>query len=153
MHIVSIDKMPINFKSPTQPASEKVAASEDKEVKAGDSEDTKKSGSDTVHISMEGMKKLDEESKSDTEHLPQHIKQMIEAIENIIKMIEQAEEVLAKAKEENYPDEETKRQVIEGHQNQVSSLQQAKNDAITNLIDAMKEAGISEPGIISDLMG
>lgn len=153
MHIASIDKMPINFKSPTQPASEKVAASEDKEVKAGDSEDAKKSGSDTVHISMEGMKKLDEESKSDTEHLPQHIKQMIEAIENIIKMIEQAEEVLAKAKEENYPDEETKRQVIEGHQNQVSSLQQAKNDAITNLIDAMKEAGISEPGIIADLMG
>ena len=65
MHIASIDKMPINFKSPTQPASEKAAVSEDKEVKAGDSEDTKKSGSDTVHISMEGMKKLDEESKSD----------------------------------------------------------------------------------------
>ena len=51
-----------------------------------------------------------------------------------------------------YQDEETKREVIEVHQGQVNSLEQARFGALQMLQEAMKEAGISEPGIIAELM-
>ncbi|RXE93305.1 hypothetical protein D9981_20905 [Pseudoalteromonas phenolica O-BC30] len=97
-------------------------------------------------------KKLQEESEDPKDKLPPHIKEMIKAIERLIEMIEAAEEALAEAKEASYPDDDTKRDVLDMHQNQINSLEFARHDAIKGLQEAMKEAGISEPGIIAELM-
>ncbi|MFY8300226.1 hypothetical protein AAEU28_15765 [Pseudoalteromonas sp. SS15] len=114
--------------------------------------DAEQSEDDNVTISMAGFKKLKEESEDPKDKLPSHIKEMIKAIERLIEMIEAAEEALAKAKKADYPDDDTKRDVLEMHQNQINSLEFARNDAINGLMEAMKEAGISEPGIIIELM-
>jgi len=113
---------------------------------------TEEERNDTLHISMEGLKKFEDEKETARDKLPSHIKSMIEAIEKLIDMIEQAEESLLKAKEASYPDDETRQTVLEQHQNNLNSLEMSRFDAIRNLQDAMKEAGISEPGIIADLM-
>jgi len=147
MRIGNGNAMPIHLNAPTN--------AKDKDVQteqAGKAEEAADSQDESIHISMEGRKKLQEESEDHKDKLPPHIKQMIEAIERLIEMIEAAEEALAKAKEVDYPDDESKRDALEMHQNQINSLEFARHDAIKGLQEAMKEAGISEPGIIAELM-
>lgn len=147
MRIGNGNAMPIHLNAPTS-AKDKGVQSEqaEKTKEAADSQD------ESIHISMEGRKKLQEESEDPKDKLPPHIKEMIKAIERLIEMIEAAEEALAKAKEVDYPDDESKRDALEMHQNQINSLEFARHDAIKGLQEAMKEAGISEPGIIAELM-
>ena len=147
MRIGNGSAMPIHLNALT--------SAKDKDVQTGQAEKTEEaadSQDESIHISMEGRKKLQEESEDPKDKLPPHIKQMIEAIERLIEMIEAAEEALAKAKEVDYPDDESKRDALEMHQNQINSLEFARHDAIKGLQEAMKEAGISEPGIIAELM-
>ncbi|TLX48930.1 hypothetical protein C1E24_00010 [Pseudoalteromonas phenolica] len=139
--------MPIHLNAPTNAKDKDVQTEQvEKTEEAADSQD------ESIHISMEGRKKLQEEPEDPKDKLPPHIKQMIEAIERLIEMIEAAEEALAKAKEVDYPDDESKRDALDMHQNQINSLEFARHDAIKGLQEAMKEAGISEPGIIAELM-
>lgn len=147
MRIGNGNAMPIHLNAPTNTKDKGVQTEQaEKTEEAADSQD------ESIHISMEGRKKLQEESEDPKDKLPPHIKQMIEAIERLIEMIEAAEEALAKAKEVDYPDDESKRDALEMHQNQINSLEFARHDAIKGLQEAMKEAGISEPGIIAELM-
>lgn len=113
---------------------------------------TEESSDDTVYISFNGRKKLEQESETAKDKLPTHIEEMIRAIERLIEQIEAAEEALEQAKAAEYQDEETKREVIEVHQGQVNSLEQARFGALQMLQESMKEAGVSEPGIIAELM-
>ena len=124
----------------------------DKTEKIEKAEEATESQDASIHISMEGRKKLQEESEDPKDKLPQHIKEMIKAIERLIEMIEAAKEALAEAKEASYPDDDTKRDVLDMHQNQINSLEFARHDAIKMLQESMKEAGVSEPGIIAELM-
>ncbi len=147
MRIGNGNAMPIHLNAPTNTKDKGVQTEQAEKTKeAADSQD------ESIHISMEGRKKLQEESEDPKDKLPPHIKEMIKAIERLIEMIEAAEEALAEAKEASYPDDDTKRDVLDMHQNQINSLEFARHDAIKGLQEAMKEAGISEPGIIAELM-
>jgi hypothetical protein len=153
MRIESNTAMPVKLAPSAQSLKEQEVNSANSDgTKTESSDEAKSKENDSVHISMEGRKKLQEQSEDPKDKLPPHIKQMIEAIERLIEMIEAAEEALAKAKEVDYPDDEGKRDALEMHQNQVNSLEFARSDAVKGLMEAMKEAGISEPGIIAGLM-
>ncbi len=152
MRIESNIAMPVKLAPSAQSLKEQEVNSVNSDGTKTESDEAKSKENDPVHISMEGRKKLQEQSEDPKDKLPPHIKQMIEAIERLIEMIEAAEEALAKAKEVDYPDDESKRDALEMHQNQVNSLEFARSDAVKGLMEAMKEAGISEPGIIVELM-
>ncbi|TMO84352.1 MULTISPECIES: hypothetical protein [Pseudoalteromonas] len=146
MSISSINKIPFAIH---QTSSVVTANEHDNDESSNEKDGT------TVSISPESWQKLkesEEEKEAKLNALPKHIKDMIKAIERIKEQIEMAEEMLAKAKEADYSDEKVKKAVIDSQQSFLNSLEIARFDAIQALQDAMKEAGIEDVSIITDLM-
>lgn len=146
MSISKIGNIPFAIQNP--PASPAVQSTKENDEQTDVSDNT-------VTISPESWQKLKENDDAKAEKrdaLPKHIKDMIKAIERIIEQIEMAEEMLEKAKNAEYSDEKTKQAVIDSQQSFLNSLEIARFDAIQALQEAMKEAGIEDVSIITDLM-
>ena len=110
---------------------------------------------DKVSISTDAFKKLKESNNPESDkksELPEHIQQMIKAIERIVEQIKVAEQTLIDAKSADYESEEAKQATLDGHQSHLNSLEIARFDAVRALQEAMKEAGIQDMSIIADLM-
>lgn len=121
------------------------------ENKQPDEENT----NDKVSISPEAFKKLKESNNPESDkksELPEHIQQMIKAIERIVEQIKVAEQTLIEAESADYESEEAKQATLDSHQSHLNSLEVSRFDAIKALQEAMKEAGIQDMSIIADLM-
>ncbi|AIY66834.1 hypothetical protein [Pseudoalteromonas piratica] len=146
MSISKIGNIPFAIQNP--PASPAVQSTKENDEQTDVSDNT-------VTISPESWQKLkknDDAKAEKRDALPKHIKDMIKAIERIIEQIEMAEEMLEKAKNAEYSDEKTKQAVVDSQQSFLNSLEIARYDAIQALQEAMKEAGIEDVSIITDLM-
>ena len=97
---------------------------------------------------LSGQQTAETKAQEKKSELPVAIQKMLAQLELLKEQLEQAKEQLAKLQaSENQQDDAVKTQIeiqleiVMGLQNQVMSLSQA-------IADAMKEAGISDPGVL-----
>ncbi|MDE3270443.1 hypothetical protein [Pseudoalteromonas sp. G4] len=146
MSIANIGKIPFAIQTP--PKLQQTPSSQSEDAQANNS-------NDSITISAESWQKLKEGEDAKEQKrsaLPKHIQDLIKAIERIIEQVEIAEEMLAHAKNADYSDEKAKQVAIDSQQSFLNSLEIARFDAIQSLQEAMKEAGIEDMSIITDLM-
>ncbi|MBE0370204.1 hypothetical protein [Pseudoalteromonas aurantia] len=89
-----------------------------------------------------------EQVKSKKDGLPQHIQKMLEQIERIKEQIKEEEERLVKLKNQTDLNEDTKKDMILQQANYIAQLQMNLLTLVDNVKEAMKDAGITDPGVL-----
>lgn len=83
------------------------------------------------------------------EQLPAHIQKMLEQIERVKEQIDQARERLRTLQNEQDPnDEEAHKAMLESQRNLVANMEVQLMQMTQAVTEALKEAGISDPGIL-----
>lgn len=104
-----------------------------------------------VRLSEEEMAKLSgEEAKKEQDEaaLPEHIQKMVEKLEELREKIKEEQELLDKLKaSDSYP-EEMKAELVTQKLEYIMAMQNQVIELTKNIQDALKEAGITDPGIL-----
>ncbi|TMO90177.1 hypothetical protein [Pseudoalteromonas ruthenica] len=83
------------------------------------------------------------------EQLPAHTQKMLEQIERVKEQIDQARERLRTLQNEQDPnDEEAHKTMLESQRNLVANMEVQLMQMTQAVTEALKEAGISDPGIL-----
>jgi len=90
--------------------------------------------------------------KADEPDVPDHIKRMIEQLEKLKEQLELAKERLAELKQHKDSQSDAMQQQIEIQSEMVMELEKQVITLIQGIGDAMKEAGISDPGVLLSII-
>ena len=88
-----------------------------------------------------------EEAESEIE-LPEHIKKIMEQIERLKERIELERKALAELKANQQMDDDVKEAMITMKLEMIAEMTTQKLDLMMQLTDALKEAGITDPGVL-----
>ncbi|NOU50403.1 hypothetical protein HG263_07590 [Pseudoalteromonas sp. JBTF-M23] len=111
----------------------------------------------TLRMPPEAMKKLnkldkDEEKEDSRPALPAHIEALVEQRKKIKEQIKEQKEQLDKLKSRDDLDEEIKTNLLKQQSDYLMQLQIQLMGITQSLQDALKEAGISDLGLLADVL-
>ncbi|WP_283709091.1 hypothetical protein [Pseudoalteromonas prydzensis] len=127
-----------------------IASPSESRVKSNDTTGYRLSEKELDNLSgRETKEKAEKEASSD---MPDHIAKMIEQLKKIKEQIELQKQQLLKLKAlDNQQDEAVKAQV-KAQANLVTSIQTQMVSLVQTISDAMKEAGVTDPGTLISAM-
>ncbi|ATD09456.1 MULTISPECIES: hypothetical protein [Pseudoalteromonas] len=97
----------------------------------------------------EATEKAEQDKRSE---LPSHIQKMVEQLEKLKELLEQAKKQLEKLKAQTNQDDETLKAQIELQHQMVAQLQMQMMTLSKEIGEAMKEADISDPGVLLSVL-
>ncbi|MFU2512061.1 MAG: hypothetical protein ACTH4U_05885 [Pseudoalteromonas prydzensis] len=133
-----------------KPLGQPIASPSESTVKSNDTTGYRLSEKELDKLS--GREAKQEAEKAASSDMPEHIAKMIEQLEKLKQQLELQKEQLLKLKAlDNQQDEAVKAQV-KAQANIVASIQTQMVSLVQTISDAMKEAGVTDPGTLISAM-
>ncbi|TMP39920.1 hypothetical protein CWB96_16635 [Pseudoalteromonas citrea] len=141
---------------PTQTQASSTEKSDASENSIAETQVSKKKGA-AYQLSARDQKRLndngeEEEVESKKDSLPQHIQKMLEQIERIKEQIEEEEIRLAELKARTDIEKQVKQDMELQQAGYIGQLHTNLMSMVENVREAMKDAGITDPGVLISAM-
>jgi molecular chaperone GrpE (heat shock protein) len=145
--------MKIHQTIPPLPPSQSATLDEQNTTHTKSETDNSEKTTNTHQLSEHDRKQLnnrekEEQADSKKNDLPQHIQKMLEQIEKIKEQIDQEKQRLVELKARSDLNDQVKQDMLLQQANQVAQLQTQLFSMAENVKEALKSAGINNPGVL-----